>query len=69
MEIRSLEIDFDKNILSINGKLVTDRPVIVNLPGPDGWPLRKLYNSELSSGNPGNCHVIDVAYNRPKNKP
>ena len=42
-EIRSLEIDFDRDVLMINGKDVTDKPVIVTLPGPeDSFPYRKL---------------------------
>lgn len=36
MEIRSVEIDFDNNILKINGEEVIDRPVIATLPGTDG---------------------------------
>ena len=34
--IRSLEIDFDKEILKINGQEVKERIVIVSLPGPEG---------------------------------
>ena len=45
MEIRSIGIDFDKDALKINGKKV-DKPVIVTLPGPDGWPIQKLFNPE-----------------------
>lgn len=45
MEIRSIKINFDKDILEINGKKV-EKPVIVTLPGPYGWPIQKLFNSE-----------------------
>lgn len=45
MEIRSIRIDFDKDILEINGKKV-EKPVIATLPGPDGWPIQKLFNPE-----------------------
>lgn len=45
MEIRSIRIDFDKDILEINGKKV-EKPVIVTLPGPYGWPIQKLFNPE-----------------------
>lgn len=42
-EIRSIHIDFDNNILEINGKPYK-RKTIVELPGPDGWDIRKLFN-------------------------
>lgn len=45
MEIRSIRIDFDKDILEINGKKV-EKSVIVTLPGPDGWPIQKIFNPE-----------------------
>lgn len=44
MEIRSIKIDFDKDILEVNGKKV-EKPVTVTLPGPDGWSIQKLFNS------------------------
>lgn len=44
-EIRSLEVDIDNGILKINGEEVKDA-IIVTLPGPDGWPLRRLFNPE-----------------------
>lgn len=46
MEIRKLEIDFDSQILRINGEVFAEKPVIVTLPGPDGWPLKVLINPE-----------------------
>ena len=46
MEIRSIKIDFDKDILEINGKKV-EKPVIVTLPGPYGWPIQKMFNPEV----------------------
>lgn len=45
MEIRSIRIDFDKDTLEINGKKV-EKPVIVTILGPDGWPIQKLFNPE-----------------------
>lgn len=45
MEIRSIKIDFDKDILEVNGKKV-EKPVTVTLPGPYGWPIQKLFNPE-----------------------
>ena len=64
MEIRSLEVDFDRNILKINGESVIKRPVNVTLPGPEGWPLGKLFNAVLATGNPEECDKLKVAYER-----
>ena len=46
MEIRSIRIDFDKDTLEINGKKV-EKSVIVTLPGPDRWPIQKMFNPEI----------------------
>lgn len=46
MEIRSIKVDFDKDILEINGKKV-EKSVIVTLPGHDGWPIQKMFNPEV----------------------
>lgn len=62
MEIRSVEIDFDNNILKINGEEVIDRPVIATLPGTDGWNLKKLFNPRLSTGDPEECARLEVSY-------
>ena len=43
IEIRKLEIDIEKKILKINGKPFTEKMVIVNLPGADGWPLSLIH--------------------------
>lgn len=67
-KIQSLEIDFDRDVLKINGESVIDKPVIVNLPGPDGWPLQKLFNAHLATGTPEECDVIGVEYRNAKNK-
>lgn len=61
-EIRSIEIDFDNNILKVNGNSLTDRPVIVYLPGPDGWSIKKVFNIELASGGPEGCDRLEVTY-------
>ena len=42
MEIRSLDID--KGILKINGEEIKETPIIVYLPGHDGWSLQKVFN-------------------------
>ena len=41
--IRTLVIDIDKGILKVNGQNVKET-VIVTLPGPDGWPLQRMFN-------------------------
>lgn len=46
MEIRSIKIDFDKDILEVNGKKV-EKPVTVTLPGTDGWHIQKMFNPEV----------------------
>ncbi len=47
-EIRSIHIDFDNNILEINGK-PHKKKTIVNLPASDGWKFRKLFNGDESN--------------------
>lgn len=61
MEIRKLEIDFDKQILRINGEEFTDKPVIVALPGPDDWPLAMLINPEKAT-DPKEHVFLSVSY-------
>lgn len=60
--MRSVEIDLDRNILKINGETVTNRPVIVTLPGPDDFKFHKLFNTEIATGNPEECNKLDVCY-------
>lgn len=63
MEIRSLEIDFDNNILKINGEQIKTVPVIVTLPGEyRKYPISKLFNAELSTGNREECDRIEIDY-------
>lgn len=64
METRSIKIDFKENILEVNGKQIVDKPVSVTLPGPDGWPLIKLFNAHLATGNPEECDKIKVDYKK-----
>ena len=45
MEIRSIKIDFDNNVLEINGKPYKKKTIAI-LPGSDGWSLRKLFNGD-----------------------
>ena len=45
--IRSLEIDFDRDVLKVNGKEVAEQ-TLVYLPGPNGWELSRLFNPDPS---------------------
>lgn len=60
IEIRKLEIDFDREILKINGNDVKDKPVIVALPSDDGWSIRKVFNHTLAKGKTEKCDRITV---------
>lgn len=62
MEVRKLEIDFNKGLMKINGKDYTEIPVIVTLPGPDGWPLRKLFNAEHATCDPERFDELEVLF-------
>lgn len=61
LEIRALEIDFDRQVLKINGEPVT-KPVLVTLPGEEGWPLRLLFNHECQYVFKGKCDELEVIY-------
>lgn len=63
MEIRKLDVDFDNDTLKINGEDYTKSPIIVTLPGPDGWPLKKLFNHEKANGNPEECDKLTITFN------
>ena len=64
MEIRELEVDFDNDVLKINGENYMKRPIVVTLPGPDGWPLKKLFNHEKVNGIPEECDELIVILNK-----
>lgn len=50
MEIRSLKVDFDNNILEINGKPYKKKTTVL-LPASEGWKFSKLFNgNENNSG-------------------
>ncbi len=63
-EIRSLKIDLDKDVLEINGKQIEDQSVIVVLPGPEGWPLSKIFNVRSTAESPEEYDVLKVTYER-----
>lgn len=72
-EVKTLEIDFARDILKVNGANITNRPVIVTLPGVDGWKKRKMFNAELATGNPEELDLLevefDINYINANNKP
>ncbi len=57
--IRSLIVDIDKGILNINGQDVKE-PVIVTLPGPDGWPIQKMFNPEIKPYEEYGCITVTI---------
>lgn len=59
--IRSLEVDFDRDVLKVNGKEVTEQ-TLVYLPGPNGWELSRLFNPDPSVR--GAKSVIKVTANK-----
>jgi hypothetical protein len=61
VEIQSLEIDFEKDILKINGVKVKT-PTVVELPGEGGWNSAKLFNSEIATGEL--CDCLSVCFKR-----
>lgn len=61
MEIHALEIDFDRRILKINGKPAL-KPVIVTLPGEEGWPLKMLFSCEGRRVPQEECDKLEVIY-------
>lgn len=69
MEIQSLEIDLEAGTLKINGQDFKSKPVVVTLPGSDGWPLARLFNTELAAGIPGACAELLVTYTEPNSRP
>ena len=59
-EIRSIKIDFDNNVLEINGKPYKKK-TIVSLPTSDGWKIRKLFNGDENSIEE-NSDCLDVSF-------
>lgn len=59
--IRSIEIDFDRNILKINGQEVKDETILVTLPGAGGYKYKKLFNMK-NEQTPGSGGRIEVCY-------
>lgn len=48
--IKTIAIDYEKKKLSINGKDITDIPVIVSLPHSNGWSREVMINEDKISG-------------------
>lgn len=55
MNIRSIYIDFDKNILEINGFPIKKKTVAY-LPRDDGWEISKLFTPPITQ--PKNATVF-----------
>lgn len=68
MEIRKVEIDLDNKELKINGQKYENKPIIVTLLGPDGWPLAIMLNAEQSTETLGECSELRVEYKEPNNR-
>ena len=69
MEIRKLEIDFNKGILKINGKYYTDRIVVVSLPGEGGLHLEILFNPGKPTYIRGEHDRLTVSYEHSNSMP
>ena len=55
-QISKLYIDFDNEILEINGKKV-EKSVLVNVPGPCGWMRSKIFNQS-------HCQTLMLLYSK-----
>lgn len=62
MEIRKLEIDYEAGVLKINGKDFTEKPIVVTLPGPAGWPLGRMFNGEKATEGLKECSKLIVSF-------
>ena len=60
MEIRSLRIDFDNDVLEVNGKKY-DRPAIIKLPSEGGWKISKLFSIGNEPVPREECDVFDLS--------
>lgn len=60
-DITSINIDFEKKILKVNGQSITDKPIIVALPTDDGWTSHK-FNHGLASGGQEKYDCLIVTY-------
>lgn len=59
MNIRSIKIDFDNDILETNGKKY-NRPAIVTLPSDDGWNIQKMFTADNNAVPREECDRIDL---------
>ena len=62
MEINKFEVDINAGILKINGKEFKEEPIVVTLPGPEGWSQARLFNAEKATGIPGECLELVVSF-------
>ena len=64
VKMKSLIVDFDKDILRIDGADITT-PTVVNIPDKDGWKNRKLFNTDVDLLKQGvKPDVLDIEYNK-----
>lgn len=60
--MKSIIVDFEKNILKIDGVDITT-PTVVNIPDIDGWKNRKLFNADVDLLEQGvKPDVLDIEY-------
>lgn len=73
-KLKSIIVDFEKNILKIDGVDITT-PTVVNIPATEGWAVaegfenQKLFNDDielLEKG--GKPDVLDIKYTKMPNK-
>ena len=58
MEIRSIRINFDNDVLEINGEPYKKK-TIVSLPASDGWNFRKVFNgNENNAEEKSDCLIV-----------
>lgn len=68
MEINKFEVDIEAGILKINGKEFKEKPIVVTLPGPEGWSQARLFNAEKATGIPGECLELMMSFVETNNK-
>lgn len=65
--IRSIRIDFDNDVLEINGEPYKKK-TIVSLPASDGWKFRKLFNGDENNAEKAsdrlNVDLLPAIHNR-----
>lgn len=60
LDIHSIHIDFDKNVLEINGEPYKKETIVI-LPEKDGWTRKKLFFSDKPVSKE-KCDCLEVRY-------